>query len=127
MARPQIGGDVIDGPIAEPAPAVVGDVGREPSVEGGALKVLAGLVAPQKGFWRMAGAAMTGPSDQKGSPIPLGGLWRVGLVFALAEIESVPHAHLRPDIERKRQRVRDDRVPDRLPRIEEGGGREDAT
>src|SRR5258705_8412928 len=124
MARPQIGGDVVDGPIAEPAPAVVGDVGREPSLQGGALKVLAGLIAPQEGFRRVTGAAMTWAIDQKSSPIPRGRLLWVGLVFALAEIERVPHAHRRPDIERKRQQVCDDRMPDRLQRIEVGADRQ---
>ena len=63
---------------------------------------------------------MRGAVDQERAAIPFGRLMGIKDVFALLEIERVPHRHRHPDVERERERVRDDRVVNRRHRIEIG-------
>ena len=74
MAVLEIGRDIGDAPPAEAPLAVVGDVGREPSLQRIALKGVRAIVAAECALGRVAGAAMAEAFDKIGAAIPFGGL-----------------------------------------------------
>src|SRR6202041_3476635 len=116
----EIGGDVGDAPSAEAPLAVIGDIGREPTLQRIALKSMGIVVAAESALWRVAGAAMAEALDEIGAAIPFGRLRGIGPEFAAREIECVPGRHSMTNVEREGQLVGDDRVANRLDRIEVG-------
>ena len=118
MAVLQIGHDVGDAPPAEAPLVVIGDVGREPSLQRIALKSVVQVVAAERRLGRVAGAAMAQTFDKIGAAIPFGGFRGVRLEFAALEIERVPDRHSLTNVERERQLVGNDGVANRLHRIE---------
>src|SRR5436190_22752090 len=120
MAGLEIFYDVVDGPCAQAASRVAGDVGREPALQRIASQTLAGLIAAEKVFRRMTHAAMPWTLGEVGAAIPFGALPGDRLKWPRLEIQCVPHRHGCADVERKRQLVRVDRVVYRTDRIEIG-------
>ena len=70
MAILEIGRDIGDAPPAEAPLAVVGDVGREPSLQRIALKGAPAIVTAKRRFGRVTGAAMPQTFDKVGAAIP---------------------------------------------------------
>lgn len=96
MAHLQIGRDIGDAPLTEPSLAVIGDVGRKPSLQRIALKRMRLIVAAEQRLWRMAGAAMLQTLDEVGAAIPFRGFRQFGsvqdsmLALSPAVTENVP-------------------------------------
>src|ERR1700722_3276316 len=89
-------------------------MGRKPALQVEAAQIVAGLVAAEKGFRRVASRAMPRTLHQISAAIPSRRLLGVGLEFAFSEIQRIPGPHRQTDVERERQRVRFDRLVYRL-------------
>ncbi len=118
MASLQVGHDVGDAPAAKAVYAIIGDVGREPSLQRVALKSVLQVVSAKRRLGRVTRAAVPQTFDKVGPAIPFGGFRRVWLKFAALEIERVPDPHFLTNVERERQLVGNDGIVNRLHRVE---------
>jgi hypothetical protein len=84
VAHLQTGRDIGDAPLTEPSLAVIGDVGRKPSLQRIALKCMRLIVAAEPRLWRMAGAAMLQTLDEVGAAIPFRGFRQFGFTIGIA-------------------------------------------
>src|SRR6202000_378111 len=125
MAGLQVGNDVVFRPSAQSKTRIVCDVGSRPALEIGSLQILIALVAAEKSFWRMTGAAMRRAIDQECAAIPFSRLVGIRSIIAFAEIEGVPDPHGGANVEREWQRIGDKGIKDRRYRIQIGADRKD--
>src|SRR6202034_24546 len=103
---------------AEARASVICNIRCRPTLQRRSLKVLRRLVAAKERFRRMAGGAMRTTIHQERAAIPFGRFGRSGDVFSCLKVEAVPYPHRRAYVERERQRVANDRVVSRRPRVE---------
>ena len=77
----------------------------EPALDHIALQCVAGLVAAEHTFGRMAGRAMPQPLDQIPAAIPGRGFCWILLEFSGGEVQAIPRLHAGADIEWKGRRL----------------------
>ena len=123
MAGLQIGDDIINRPAAKSAARIVGNVGREPTLQCVALQALSCLVAAKKILRRVAQAAMAETFGQIGAAIPFQTLVGDRTERPRHKEQHVPNRHGSANIERKWQLIRLHRVVHGRNRVEIGAER----
>nr|GEZ34032.1 hypothetical protein [Tanacetum cinerariifolium] len=114
----QVADDVGFAPRADAVMAVGGDVRRHPVLQVRTAEELIVLVPANQVLRRVARAAVAQAFNQVSAAVPLLGLVRIGLEFALLEVDQVPCDEAGAHVERERQLIGLDLVVHRVDGFE---------